>query len=131
MPRHSPDPGCTKPPRNVSQTFSKRSDHSCAVPGRLVTDDTAAFVLLRPTRDFHRFGFEIWNPRNQENSFSIFLGRRAPGFQIHFKSARESGAANLWTQHSSRCLAISARAGQAGAHPDRPRDNTSESARGE
>src|SRR5205807_234188 len=42
------------------------------------------------------------------------------------KSARESGAANLWTQHSSRCLAISARACPAGAHPDRPRDNISE-----
>jgi hypothetical protein len=51
----------------------------------LATDDTAAVVLLRPVKDFHRFGFEIWNPRNQENSFSLFLARRAPGFQIHFK----------------------------------------------
>src|SRR4029077_15579607 len=51
----------------------------------LATDDTAAFVSLRPAKDFHRFGFEIWNPRNQESFFSLFLGRRAPGFQIHFK----------------------------------------------
>src|SRR5438105_15757591 len=88
MPRPSPGPGCTKPPRNVSQTFSKRSDHSCAVPGRLVTDDTAAFVLLRPTRDFHRFGFEIWNPRNQENSFSIFLGKTGSWLPDSFQNLR-------------------------------------------
>src|SRR6266536_3331131 len=46
-------------------------------------------------------------------------------------SARESGAANLWTQDSSSWLTISARAGRAGAHPDRPRDSASESAREE
>src|SRR6266704_3246476 len=111
MPRHSPDPGCTKPPRNVSQTFSKRSDHSCAVPGRLVTDDTAAFVLLRRPGIFTDSDLKSGI---QETRKIIFLFSWEDGLlasRFISKSARESGAANLWTQHSSRCLAISARAG--------------------